>query len=1494
MLFKRYSIPVALLGSLALTSAFPAFNTPNSVDVNGNVCQLLDRQGLECPLLCVRDFNDCPSSLKAPTCTSNEQFCDDGKCHASCDSIINPCLCSLADADVTAVYKACPAYENTVTVRNYDPSIKTEQIMFVCAQAWDLVPSNSTVDDGSGIESWSPEASSERRMWNDCPTPQEPKLSFKESFCIAFYAIIGAEVVLYLLWHAYKSFCERHAAAMRQVCSQQPTRLLVRKGVENDKVSTILVSSKDQSPSGGAPVSSAVDLQSGMMLLRGFDNNLAGMSLYYLALLSTAGWIVLLAIIVSDYYGKVTGGIAYGLLANSNTSMAVFIFVWHLGGIWMITMLACMSSLRNYFRIECPLAQARLIQVEERQDEVIMMEGSQNRLTLLVNGIRDTLVKHFNLNISTESCPINRVSVGNGHSASERAFIEYHCTRYVLSDNDSSGGRFQCHTFDLGDTHRALLANRDGLSTDEAQERASHIGENFIRVAIPSFAVAMLQEFFNFFYLYQMMCMWVWFYFNYYKMALVQFSVIIASAFIKVAIRLHSEHKVKSLAEHKSECRAKRNGKWVQLNTADLVPGDVVAVEAGMEIMCDGCVLQGEVVVDESSLTGEAMPVRKLPLKNDDMAYDAQQGTSKAYSVIAGTRVLQCTGSMVALPSQSQPTLFSGISLAEDDKAQFKNSDDEKATEPEPETQILVTQTRTATDKGKLIQRILFPARYSFVFDEQLRVALLILLGYGGVGFALSIWLMGHDATSWFYGVFVISQIMSPLLPAALVVGQSVAAGRLGRQNIYCVDLPRIMLAGKVQVFCFDKTGTLSRPTMDYFAVQGVDTSSAKFVAEETDMSRLPSIMHVGFATCHAVTMVGDQLIGNPVDVEQFRATDWEIQQGERDSSAYLDTLISPFLENIHEGSDKLGRQTIHVIKRFEFVHSRQSMSVAVLDQATGHVHVYVKGSFERVKRIANAATMPSDYDAVAAQWAREGCYVLALAHKDLGPVADLGDVTRLSRESLESGCNLVSLLLFRNKLKEDTPSAIMALKAGATRTVMITGDTALTGVYIARECGMVSPAARVILGDMERSGSDMQLVWRDTADNVVVDNVGKLLYDERVGQEEAENWLGDVVAKRTPMIELAVTAAAFDHLMATNAIRQYLLDIRIFARMTPQGKVDCVQLHMERAVTAMCGDGGNDCGALRAAHVGIALSDSEASIVSPFSTSNRSIHSCVTLLREGRAGLATSVAGYKFLINYATTMSMLEIVQFYFSVIVPQNVWIMVDSFITVGLCFALTQAQTARTLAPSRPTARLIGARTLASIWGQTVLNYSFLYGIMGLLFRQSWFRCREFDSRDIDTSLWWLLGDNYEAAIISIVCMFQFVNGAAVYNFGHYFRRGWATNYVLVVLYCGFMAAISIITLADPNRFSCLFRINCGNPDTLVDLGYSRPSWGISDYNNPTGHNVMPHKFRWTLWALCVTNIVLCLLWEKLVVVGPVGRLAKRWWVKHRGDDKLKVKL
>jgi cation-transporting ATPase 13A3/4/5 len=66
-----------------------------------------------------------------------------------------------------------------------------------------------------------------------------------------------------------------------------------------------------------------------------------------------------------------------------------------------------------------------------------------------------------------------------------------------------------------------------------------------------------------------------------------------------------------------------------------------------------------------------------------------------------------------------------------------------------------------------------------------------------------------------------------------------------------------------------------------------------------------------------------------------------------------------------------------------------------------------------------------------------------------------------------------------------------------------------------------------------------------------------------------------------------------------------------------------------------MCGDGGNDCGALRAAHAGMSLSDAEASVISPFTSKSKTCTSVVDLLKEGKAAMHTNLSSYKFLIMY-------------------------------------------------------------------------------------------------------------------------------------------------------------------------------------------------------------------------------------------------------------------
>lgn len=133
----------------------------------------------------------------------------------------------------------------------------------------------------------------------------------------------------------------------------------------------------------------------------------------------------------------------------------------------------------------------------------------------------------------------------------------------------------------------------------------------------------------------------------------------------------------------------------------------------------------------------------------------------------------------------------------------------------------------------------------------------------------------------------------------------------------------------------------------------------------------------------------------------------------------------------------------LDVVKRFEFDHSRMTMSVLVRDPE-GNYYVFIKGSFEAVAEVADRSTVPDSYNEDGKKLALDGVYVLGLGFKRFkwDPSYSL---EKLSRDDVEAKGSITMLgyLLFRNELKEDTPEAIQELRDGAVRPVMVTGDNA-------------------------------------------------------------------------------------------------------------------------------------------------------------------------------------------------------------------------------------------------------------------------------------------------------------------------------------------------------------------------------------------------------------------------------------------------------------------
>lgn len=100
-----------------------------------------------------------------------------------------------------------------------------------------------------------------------------------------------------------------------------------------------------------------------------------------------------------------------------------------------------------------------------------------------------------------------------------------------------------------------------------------------------------------------------------------------------------------------------------------------------------------------------------------------------------------------------------------------------------------------------------------------------------------------------------------------------------------------------------------------------------------------------------------------------------------------------------------------------------------------------------------------------------------------------------------------------------------------------------------------------------------------------------------------------------------------------SDLLEQMLVKTQIFARMSPDEKNEVVERLQTLGYTVlMCGDGANDCAALKAADVGISLSEAEASVAAPFTTSTPDIGCVLEVIKEGRSALVTSFSCFKYM----------------------------------------------------------------------------------------------------------------------------------------------------------------------------------------------------------------------------------------------------------------------
>ena len=575
----------------------------------------------------------------------------------------------------------------------------------------------------------------------------------------------------------------------------------------------------------------------------------------------------------------------------------------------------------------------------------------------------------------------------------------------------------------------------------------------------------------------------------------------------------------------------------------------------------------------------------------------------------------------------------------------------------------------------------------------------------------------------------------------------------------------------------FDKTGTLTKNGMDFLSCDSGVDGGDKALADIAE-----TCIKLGMAVCHtlAVTTTGE-LVGNQVDTVSFETSKAIMKQenGELPKISYLGEWFT-------------------VLKRYEFDTHRATQSVIVQKEG-GKMLVFVKGSPEAIRALSSPSTVPASFNATLRKSSLSGIYQIAIGYKEFDLAG--ASIADISRDDVEFSLTFAGFVKFQNAMKEDTPAVLRELKDGNVLLAMITGDSVLTGICIARESGMIGENRKVVIGN---KGANDEIEWT-----------------EEESAEKVKKPICDVLDSSTSNVDLALSGEAWSLLRSNDpkyasAIAKH---VRVFGRCNPTDKVSVVSTFVEnRYITLMCGDGQNDCGALKSAHVGVALSTSEASIVAPFTSLDKVISSVPEVLREGRCALASAFAAYKFYITYGQVESYLQTINAYLAITFTEWCWVFLDGIWSITLAFSLPLSKAAWRLAPICPTASLLGTHTLYSACGLIVWNFLFLVIALLALFSQDWFQCRKWNSEDVSNSL--IIGDNFESSVLIIVGGYQLTASAIALNFGYAFRQNWWKNHVFVVFAILWTSFVFVMT-TFPSEFSCIWRVNCDNEVRAGDM-------------------------------------------------------------------------
>ncbi|MFE9924814.1 cation-translocating P-type ATPase [Streptomyces sp. NPDC005774] len=500
------------------------------------------------------------------------------------------------------------------------------------------------------------------------------------------------------------------------------------------------------------------------------------------------------------------------------------------------------------------------------------------------------------------------------------------------------------------------------------------------------------------------------------QLAVAILCVVVLNAAIGFAQEYSAERTAESLqAMVRHTCRVLREGERREVSSQELVPGDVVVLEAGDAVPADCRLVEvHEVSVNNAALTGES---------------DAAGRT--AHPVAAGPVL------------QARNCVFMGTDVVAGS------------------AKAVVFATGTATEFGKIFRLTAAAPRQRTPLQRQ--VALMArrvagtALAIGALLFLVRLPTGQPFVETFVFALGVMVALVPEGLPATMSVSLAIGVRRMARRHALVKQLLAVEALGSTTVVCTDKTGTLTRAEMTVVrvwaggaehTVTGVGYAPDGEVA---DPEPVRGLLRAAALCCNARLVPPSDGAG------------WRVL-GDTTEGALL---VATAKAGLYLAAEEAAAPRV---AEYPFDSGRKLMSTVHKVTDGGGYHVYAKGApqelLDRCTVADGAGERRPLTDALRAEviaandaLASQGLRVLAVARRPVpGP--------RPGQETAESELTLLGLVGMLDPPRPEVSDAVAACRRARIRIVMVTGDHPLTAEAVARRVGIVTgPAPTVVTG---------------------------------------------------------------------------------------------------------------------------------------------------------------------------------------------------------------------------------------------------------------------------------------------------------------------------------------------------------------------------------------------------------------------------------------------